>query len=611
MKRLVYFLKNYRLLSWIIAGLISGLVLELFHLTIAVHWEISIISLITVIPLLWGMWLSIRAGNYGIDLPGIVAIVAAVILRQYWVSIAVALILVINLSLKNVIVRRVQRRKAQQMDKIPDLVHVFRKRRLVDVQIGDIHVGDEIEIRPGEVIPVDAVIKNGTGNFDESSLTGSHKLQYRQGGDIILGGSTNVNETINAKVLRTTADNQYRQIARFERSAMGSPAPINQRVDFYSIYFMLGAYIIAIAAWFVSRQSLRFLEVIVIASPAPIILVPTFSLITGLQQAAKRGIVIKTASLFEQLAKAKTYAFDKTTILADQAAEIESVTVLKPATQRQVLRLTGSLTQRSNHPLAQAISQAVVSKRLKFIKTKHIQQLSGFGAEAHIGNQDVLLGHFGLMQERGISLPQHFKPSPAKQTTIYVAADHKLIGYLTFKDSYRSDVQPMLKKLTQLGVVRTLVVTDEVQSFASSVVKRLGITDVKVITRPGEELLTIEDIKERPSVFIGNGLTDVPVLVAADVGVAVGARGSTAAGDAADVVILQNDLGLIAKAMATAKQAVRNIHLALAMAIGLSLLLMLVLATGKVAPLIGVLIRAAIEIAVIFSVLWTRRFSSV
>jgi heavy metal translocating P-type ATPase len=545
------------------------------------------------------MWHSIRSGRYGIDLPGVIAVVASIVLHQYWASLIIVVILVINEQLKNIIIARVHKKQNKLLDQLPTSVHVIRKHKIVDIQINDIRIGEEIEIRPGEVIPLDGVILKGSGDFRELNITGEGKLQHHEVGETISSGTTNLNETITAKVLRTAKESQYRQLIRIERTAVNSTAPFALQADRYSVIFMLGSYIIATAAWLISGQPLRFLEVIIIVTPAPFTLAPMLALTKGLNLASKNGIYIKTNLIFERFAHAKTFGFDKTDTLANKVAEIDAVNTFKPYTKSEMETYAASMLQRSNHFLAQAIKNVAINNKLKLQKTKHIKELAGYGAEARIGNKQVIIGNYSLIKERGINVPKFLKLNTVAQTAMFIGIDGSLIGYITFKDSYRSDIKPMLKSLKQLGAIKTLLVTDESQSIAVRVAKLLGITDVKANVQPSDKLLAIEAVEDRPLVFIGNGLNDAPVLTAADVGIAFGVRGSTVASEAADIVIMQDDLNYVAFAMAIARAAFKVTWRAIAIAVGLSLVLLLVLATGKVQPIEATFIRIGIEVMVL------------
>ena len=610
MKRSLKLLGSYKLLCFALAGLIIGITLQLLRHLGWAHLIISGFALIALLPMLNGMWHSIRAGRYGIDLPGAIAVVASVLLRQYWTGLVVIIILIINEQLKTIVIQRVHKKQSKLLEQLPKSVHVFRKHKLVDIPINDIRSGEEIEIHPGEVIPLDGVIVNGSGNFLELNITGESKLQHYDIGETILCGATNVDETITAKVVRTAPESQYRQLIRIERTAVNSTSPFEIKFDRYSVMFMLGAYIIAATAWFVSSQPLRFLEVIIIATPAPFILVPMMALTNGLNLAFKNGIFIKTNTIFEWLARAKTFGFNKTKTLDHEAAEIDAVIAFKPYTQSEIEIYAGSMLQRSNHMLAKAVKNAVVNNKSKLLKTKHTKELSGFGAEARIGSKQVIIGNYGLIKEKGINLPANFKPTSLTQSTMFVGIDGSLVGYITFKDKYRSDIKPMLKSLEQLGAVRTLMVTDEGQSIALRIAKGLGIKDVKTEVQPGDELLVLEAVVDRPLVFIGNGLNDAPVLTAADIGIATGARGTTTAGEAADIIIMRDDLSYVALGTAIAKRAFKAAGQTIAIIAALSLVLMLILATGKVQPLAGSFIRVGLEL-IMFGLIWFRSNTNV
>ncbi len=606
MKRSLHLLRNNKMLIWLTVGLITAVAFRLLRHLLLAHVIVSVFSMVAILPLLNGMWHSIRAGHYGIDLPGVIAAVASVILHQYWVCFIIVFILFINDRIKSIVIWRVESKQRKLLEQLPSSVHIFRKRKLIDDDIKDARVGDEIEILPGEIVPLDCVILEGSGNFLEYNLTGETEPQRRVVGDTILNGTTNLEETIIAKVIRTASDSQYRQVFRIELTAVNSNSRLANYADRYSIMFMLGAYVIAVAAWLISKQPLRFLEVIIIVSPATFILGPLIALTRGHYQSVKHGIIIKTNFIFEQLANAKTFCFDKSNTLSHNIAEVDVVTSFKPFTQQEIEIYAASLLQRSSHTLANALKLNAVNNNLKLLRSKHVKELSGLGAEARIGSNDIVIGSLGLLKERGITFPKNFKPNKLTQTSLCVSQNGNLIGYITFKESYRSDIKPMLERLAKLGANKSLMMTDEDQSIALRIAKRLGLTDAKTTPHPGDKLLAIETIENRPVVFVGDGLHDAPILTAADVGIAIGARGSTVAGQVADVVIMPDNLRYTAFAMSIAKQVVKSARLAIIVAVCLSLVFALIMVTGKIQPLAGSLIRFGIEIVTLGGLLFYR-----
>ena len=604
-KQIISFLRVYRLLSWTIIGLAIGVVLWVLHLHTIANLVISAFSLIAVIPLLVGMWQTIRAGRYGIDVAALIIIIVSVIIHQYWASIIVAVSLTSRPWLESILTRSARRHPDELLRRLPHSAQVLRKRKLIEIPVSDIVVGDKLLIHPGKIVPVDALIMEGSGTFNESDFSGSSRPQIKGIGETILGGSVNIDGEITAKVLRLAVDSQYQQIIRITRSAIDSPVRLAHSADWYSVLFMIGSYAIATAAWLISGQPLRFLEVFMVSTPLSFLLAPTAVYIIGSSRAFRDGIISKTNATLEQLANIKGVAFDKTDTLISSLPVIDAIIPCSPYNQRDVLTYAGSLMQRSNYFLAQAVNAAVTTKKLKLLRVKHIVEVAGLGAEAHISNKDVLVGRLDLIQERSISIPKQLKLSRINQTAAFVAINGSLIGYITFQESVRTDAKPMIEALARLGTARSLMITDDSQIAAMKVAKLLGITDVKAGILPGDELLAVESFDARPLAYIGDVVSDAPILTAADIGIALGARGNVVAGEAANIIIMQDDLSYIVRAVANAKRTLRIAKQSIIFGVAICLVTMLVFASGQFSPLAGAITRSIIEIVVTISVLRT------
>ena len=609
-KQIFSFLRTYRLLSWTTIGLVIGIVLWLFHLHTLANWNISAFALIAVVSSLVSMWQMIRAGRYGIDVAALITVVASIVLHQYWASIVVAVGLTSRPWLESIVTRSARKYPSELLKRLPHRAHVIRKSKLAEISVGDIVVSDKLLIHPGEIVPVDALIMEGGGTFDESALSGSSQPQIKAIGDSILGGSVNIDGEITAKVTRLAVDSQYQQIVRIIRSAIDSPVPLARSFDWYSAFFMIGTYIIATATWLISGQPLRFLEVFIVATPLSFLLTPTTIYIIGLSRAFRDGIIAKTNTTFAQLAKVKGIVFDKTDTLINGMPAVDTIMPCGSYNQRDVLTYAGSLMQRSNYFLAQAVNAAVATKKLKLLRVKHIAEVAGLGIEAHISNKDVLVGRLDLIQERGVSIPKQIKPSRINQAAVFVAINGNLVGYITFQEIVRTDAKPMLEELSKLGITRSLIMTDDSQTATLKVAKQLGISDIKAEILPGDELLAIESFEARPLAYIGNALNDATILTAADIGIALDARGNVVAGEAADLIIMQNDLSYVVRAITSAKRTLRIVKQSVVIGATICLAAMLVFASGRFSPLTGAIIRSAIEIIITFSVLRTYRYKT-
>jgi heavy metal translocating P-type ATPase len=597
------FLKQYWQFSLALVALIAALIFQFTGLPTVAHWILGVVSLILTIPLLWGMWDDIRNGSYGIDILAATAIVTSVVLHEYWAAIIVVLMLTGGEALEDYAERRAKSELDALLKRAPQKAHVLKNRKVVDVKVSQVHVGDKLEIRPGEVVPVDAEILDGSANMDESSLTGESLPQQKTKGDQILSGSINHDGVLTVRALHNAADSQYQQIIKLVRAAAASQAPFVRLADRYSIPFTVAAYLIAGAVWFISGDAIRFLEVIVVATPCPLLLAAPIALISGMSRASKYGIIVKTGSALERLAQAETIAFDKTGTLTVGQPVVDAITTFGTFTKNDVLGYAASLEQGSNHVLASAIVAAAQKRKISVSKAKHVQETAGHGLRASAKNKQVLVGHFNFMQDNDVEMPAAFKQSNVKQTATFVAVGSKLAGIITFKDNLRPETKSTLQHLRRLGFKNMLMLTGDNEAAAKAIAKDAGITDYIANALPGDKLRAIEKVKERPIVFVGDGVNDAPVLTASDVGIALGARGSTAASESADLVIMQDDLMHVARARAVAIRTFKIARQSILVGIGLSLVLMLIFATGKFTPVLGALVQEVVDVVVIFNAL--------
>ncbi|HEY5311118.1 MAG TPA: heavy metal translocating P-type ATPase, partial [Pirellulales bacterium] len=404
----------------------------------------------------------------------------------------------------------------------PQRARVLRKGKTVEVPVGELRIGDKIIIKAGDVVPVDAIILDGTASFDESSLTGESLPAAKQPKDRILSGTINLDGAITAQVLASAEDSQYQQIIKLVRGAGAARAPFVRLADRYSLPFTVLAYAIGVTVWVLSGHAIRFLEVIVVATPCPLLLAAPIALISGMARASRYGIIVKTGGALERLAEAKTIAFDKTGTLTSGTLEVDKVVALGSYKQDEVLALAASLEQNSNHILAHAIVTAAQTKKLKSTKAKHVKEIAGRGLHASLKGRSVLVGRFSLLAEHDVKVPKSFKSKDVKQTAVYVAIDGELAGVITLKDELRPESKATVEQLRAFGVKEIIMVTGDNQATAQAIAKQLGISHIHAETLPADKLHVLEGVKARPLVFVGDGVNDAPILTAADVGIALG-----------------------------------------------------------------------------------------
>lgn len=604
MKRLWRIVRHYYLFFIALLASAAALGLELSGMHTAAHWLLAIMAGAELIPLLWRMVQDIRYGTYGVDILAATAIVTAIIMQEYWAAAVIVLMLTGGEALEDYAEHRADRELEALLARAPAIAHVLRGRKIVDVKAHEVLAGDKIIIRPGEIVPADAEVLEGTASFDESSLTGESLPVAKELKDIVVSGSVNLDGVITAKALRAAKDSQYEQIIKLVKAARANQAPFVRLADRYAVPFTALSFGIAITAWVLSGESIRFLEVLVVATPCPLILAAPIAIISGMSRSAKHGIIVKNGSSLERLAAAETFAFDKTGTLTKGELRVDRITTFNGIKRTEVLGYAASVEQHSNHAQAGAIVAKAQAEHARLFKTKNVRELAGRGVVAHAGGKEVLVGRLSLLKDHDAELPKGFKPSEHERSTAaFVSVGGRLAGVIAFGDEIRDDAQQTLKRLRELGIKDFMMVTGDNQATANQIAKKLGIKQVISGALPGEKLLALEKAKNHPVAFVGDGVNDAPVLTASDVGIALGAKGSAAASESADVVVMLDELSRVAQGVEIAKRTFGIAKQSIFIGIGLSVGLMLIFSTGRFAPIYGAAVQELVDVVVIFNAL--------
>jgi heavy metal translocating P-type ATPase len=603
MRNFLKFLKAYKLFNAAFLALIISLVLELTKHSSVAHWILGVVSILEVLPLAWNMWQDVRSGRYGIDILAATAIIVSVILGQYWAAMVVVIMLTGGESLEDYAEKRAQSELDDLLKNAPVTAVVLRKGKEVSVPVEEIKLGEKIILKAGDIVPVDAVIIEGRANFNEASITGESLPQLREVGSYILSGSISADSNITAKASATYQNSQYQQIVDLVRNASKTEAPFVRLADRYSLPFTIVSYAIALTVWVLSGQAIRFLEVIIVATPCPLLLAAPIAIISGMARSSRYGIIVKSGKSLEILAQAKSIAFDKTGTLTNGELTVKSIKAYGMHKAEDVLRLAASLEQNSNHVLAKALVTDAKLKQVKLLKVKGSQEVAGLGLKAQVKGKQILVGNYTLIKESDVKLPTGFKRTSVDKTAAYVAEHGHLIGVISFTDELRPQAKETINNLRNLNIKNIIMLTGDNETVANAIASELGITKVYAEALPADKLHLLAKIRPRPVAFVGDGINDAPVLTSSDVGIALGAKGSTAASESADMVIMLDDISRVAAAVEIAKKTFSIANQSILIGIGLSLLLMLVFATGHFKPLYGAIAQEVVDVFVIFNAL--------
>lgn len=606
MNTLLSFLRQYRIFALVAATMIVALGVQLLGFQQITHWLLLLVSAIALIQIVRDMVDTVRGGGLGLDILALTAIVVGILLQEYWAAVVIALMLTGGEALEDYAEQRATNELNNLLERAPKQAHVFGKNgQTKDVRIEEVKIGDRLLIKPGEVIPVDGKLMSGTTSIDESSLTGESLPVSKKRGDALLSGAVNVEAAITIETIRTSQDSQYAQIIKLVKEATSSKSPFVRLADRYSVPFTVASFGIAFAAWGFSGDVSRFLEVIVVATPCPLLIGAPVAIISGMSRAAKHGIIIKNGSSLERLATVKSMAFDKTGTLTEGKPTLEAITTYGKMQQDTLLGLAAAIEANSAHILAEAVLVSAKKQKLKPPSVTDVREEPGFGLRALWGEKEIILGKYAFLHDRGIIFPNEDEAAAQNRTTTFVAVDNTLEGSLHFTDKIRAETKQTIDDLREAGVEHIIMLTGDNKSVAESIAEKVGITEVYAGLLPKDKVEGLKHIDKNyhPTGMVGDGVNDAPVLAVSDVGIALGARGSTAASESADVVIMPDDIHKVAQATSIAQRTLKIGLQSIWIGIGISVCLMLIFATGRFPAVLGAALQEVVDVVVILNAL--------
>lgn len=550
-----------------------------------------------------GMVRDVLRGHVGLDILAVVAMVATLAVGEYLASLIIVLMLSGGEALEDYASHRAKRDLSALLDRSPRIAHVLTHSQASDadttedVPVDEVRVGDVLLVRPSEVVPVDGVLLTATGSFDESSLTGESMPVSREAGGEVLSGAVNGARAVRIRAVRRSADSQYQQIVALVHAAEKSRAPVVRLADRFAIPFTAVALVLAGAAWGISGDPTRFAEVLVLATPCPLLIAAPVAFLGGLSRAAKAGVIIKGGAVIEQLARVRSAAFDKTGTLTQGSPTLVDVRPAPGVTAEELLMLAASAEQYSSHVLAAGIRSAAADRGLVLRAASEASEVATNGVMAVVDGRTVVVGKPAYVASVA---PETVRPTLSTgEAAAYVAVDGRFAGVLILADAARPEAPAVVSWLRRNGVEDVMMLTGDVRSTAEAIGDQVGIEDIHADLLPPQKVQLAGEFEPRPIMMVGDGVNDAPVLAAADIGIAMGARGATAAGDAAAVVILVDSLAKVVDAVSIGRHTLRVALTAIWIGIGLSIGLMLIAMTGLIPAVVGALVQEVVDLATI------------
>ncbi len=608
-------IKNYPHPIFVLCGIVLGIIAKLvFSAEPYAHYIWFITLLLGGAPVVYKTIKGMLKKEFASDIVAMLAIVTAIIMDQAFAGALVVLMQSGGEAIEEYGLKRASSSLDTLLARAPQFA--FRKagEALEKIPVTEVKIGDILIVRPGDLIPVDGALVEGTAEIDESAVTGEPFLRTKKRGDKVLSGCIDVNGAFEMRAERVSAESQYAKIVQLVKRAQEEKAPIQRLADRYAIYFTPLTLLMSVIGYFITKDPHTILSVLVVATPCPLILATPVAVISGLNRAAEAGIIVKGGAAIEQIGKAEMVVFDKTGTITHGAPRIEKILSFSGMNEKDLLYKIASVEQLSTHSVAQAIAKQGLEEFKTLPLPTNFRESPGKGVEAHLNGESIFIGSKKYVEEQiGSAVFDASKATleEIQQTgslLVCIGINQTLVGVVTLTDQVRDGAAEMVGHLHALGVKHMMVLTGDSQKNAETVCASIGIKDNKAHLLPEEKVSAIKHLKTlyRCVVMVGDGINDAPALATATVGVAMGAHGTAISAEAADIVLLVDDIDKVSEAVSIGQRMLRIARQSIFVGMGLSFCLMIIAALGFIPPAIGALLQEVIDVVVILNALRAR-----
>ncbi|EFB63682.1 cadmium-exporting ATPase [Lactobacillus gasseri 224-1] len=567
---------------------------------------IDIFGIFMAITMLREMIHTLESGRWGVDILAIIAVVSTMIVGDYWAAWMSLIMLTGGDSLEDYATSQADKELRSLLQNSPRIADKLVNGKIEEVKVDDLKIGDTVLIKPGSQVPVDGEIIKGNSSFDQSSLTGESVPVDKKVGDDLMSGSINGDAAVEMKVTKAAKDSEYQSIVALVKSSEAKPAKFVKMADRYAVPFTIISLIIGIAAMITSAVTnpalgwqghfLRFAQVMVVASPCPLLIAAPVAMVSGMSSMSRSHIIVKSGTTLEKLSRTLTFAFDKTGTLTENQLVIDQVVLAKDSSisKEELQGLAASVEQQSSHVIATSLVKSTDKNLIKPVT--NLKEATAKGVSGEVDGKLVKVGKLSYVD------PDQEKIT-VNSTAVFVSIDNKFAGYITFQDQIRKNTPETIARLRRQGIKQIMMLTGDRRSVADKVATEAGIreSEVHADLLPAQKIQAIRDVKPnlRPVAMVGDGVNDAPSLMAADVGIAMGAKGATAASESADAVIMVNDISKVNDAVAISKHTMKVAHVDIITAICIVILIELIAFTGIIPAFWGAILQEVVDLITI------------
>lgn len=588
-----------------IVGIISHLVMRFgFHAT-AGAGQIPLLATLVIggLPLLYDLLGKLLKREFGSDLLGGISIVTSILLGEYLAGSIIVLMLSGGEALESYALRSASSVLAALAKRMPSVAHRKIGTEMLDVALADIVVGDTLVIHPHEICPADGIVIDGHGVMDESYLTGEPFQITKTSGSEVISGAVNGESVLTIRTTQLAADSRYAKIMEVMRESESKRPQLQRLGDQLGAFYTPVALTVAALAWVISGESIRFLAVLVIATPCPLLLAIPIAIIGSISLCARRAIIVKSPVVLEQIAGCRTAIFDKTGTLTYGEPKLTEQLIATGFEQKEVLTLVASLERYSKHPLARAILAAAKDAGIQLPEATEVGEQPGQGLRGTVSGHSLLVTSRKKLIAQNVAGADQLPPVAGGLECV-VVIDQRYAAALRFRDAPRAESRSFVSHLgPKHHFTRVMIISGDRESEVHYLAEQVGITEVHAEKSPEEKLAIVrQETIAAKTLYVGDGINDAPAMMAATVGMAIG-QNSDVTAEAAGVVIMDNSLKKVDEFIHISR---RMRIIALQSAVGgmaLSVIGMAFAATGHLSPVNGAITQEIIDVLAVLNAL--------
>lgn len=536
-----------------------------------------------------------------------IAIIAAVSIGEIFAAGEVALIMMIGMWLENRTVAKAASALEEMVQMAPQTAHVKRGDAWLEVALDEVVKGDVVQVKPGEKIPVDGIVRQGQAAVNQAALTGESLPVEKRPGDEVFMGTLNTNGVMEIEAERIGDETTFAKVTRLVAEAMERKAPVQRLLDRWAAWIVPSSLALAVLMYLFTGDLVRAVTILIVFCPCALVLATPTAIMAGIGSAAKHGILIKSGVALEQIGLVNALLFDKTGTLTEGKLQVTGVARLYNEEADDVLRLAAALEKHSEHPVAQAILKASEERRIEVPQVDAFLVHPGNGVSGKMDGREVLVGNARFFAEMGVDTTEltqlREEQEQAGHTAVLVARDRRLVGLVSLADRVRVESRDTIGRLRLHGVGEIAMLTGDNRGAASQIARQAGVTTVYAEQFPEAKYQRVEEYRQKGLVvgMVGDGINDAPALTAAHVGIAMGEGGTQIASEAADIVIMHDDVSKVADVVQLGQKTLRVIRENLMISSLINAAAVILAMVGTLGPVGGAFVHNATSVLVVLN----------